>query len=263
MNIHLSEYYNIYKSIYHSPSQLIKNITECWFNDNMYCPFCLTNSIEAFGNNHAVSDYYCNTCKEEFQLKSKKSKFGKIVTDGEYNKMVEAIYSRKTPNFFFLNYSSNIDHIINLIFVPKEFIVPSVIQKRNPLSSNAKRHGWTGCNIAIGSIPDKGKIYAVKDTKPIEKSIVKSRIISIDFLRRIKDIDSRGWLNDILFVLSEIKSEVITLDDMYMFVPLLKKLHPSNNNTEAKIRQQLQILRDNGVVEFIGRGIYKKIGCNI
>jgi len=32
-----------------------------------------------------------------------------------------------------------------------------------------------------------------------------------------------------------------------------------NNNIEAKIRQQLQILRDNGVVEFIGRGLYKKV----
>lgn len=158
----------------------------------MYCPFCLTNSIEAFGNNHAVSDYYCNTCKEEFQLKSKKSKFGKIITDGEYNKMIEAIYSQQTPNFFFLNYSSNIEHIINLIFVPKEFIVPSVIQKRKPLSSNAKRYGWTGCNIVIGSIPNKGKIYTIKDAKPIEKSIVKSNIISIDFLRRNKRCRFKG-----------------------------------------------------------------------
>lgn len=51
------------------------------------------------------------------------------MTDGEYNKMIEAIYSQKTPNFFFLNYSSNIEYVINLIFVPKEFIVPSTIQK--------------------------------------------------------------------------------------------------------------------------------------
>lgn len=83
------------------------------------------------------------------------------------------------------------------------------------------------------------------------------------FYEGIKDVDSRGWLNDILFVLSEIKSEVVTLDDIYMFAPLLKKLHPTNNNIQAKIRQQLQILRDNGVVEFIGRGIYKKIEGNL
>lgn len=258
MNVYLTKYYNDYKSIYKSPSQLIRNISEHWFNDNMYCPFCLTNSIEAFSNNHAVSDYYCGKCKEEFQLKSKKSKLGKTVTDGEYNKMIEAIYSQKTPNFFFLNYSSNIEYIIDLIFVPKEFIVPSTIQKRNPLSSSAKRYGWTGCNIVIGLIPDKGKIYTIKDTKPVEKSIVRNNIISIGFLRRIKDVDSRGWLNDILFALSEIRSEFFTLEDMYTFVPLLKRLHPNNNNIEAKIRQQLQILRDNDVIEFIGRGLYRK-----
>jgi type II restriction enzyme len=260
MNVSIAEYYSNYKTLYHSPSQLIRNITESWFKDNMYCPFCLTSSIKAFGNNHAVSDYYCNICREEFQLKSKKNKFGKVITDGEYNKMIEAIYSHKTPNFFFLSYSANIEYINNLILVPKEFIVPSVIQKRKPLSIHAKRSGWTGCNIAIGSIPDKGKVFTIKDSKPIEKSLVKSNIISIDFLRRIKDVDSRGWLSDILFIVSEIKQEVFALDDVYKFVPVLKKLHPNNNNVEAKIRQQLQMLRGNGVIEFIGRGLYKKIG---
>jgi len=245
MDVYLKKYYNFYKSVYKSPSQLISNISEHWFDDNMYCPFCLTNSIEAFGNNHAVSDYYCCRCKEEFQLKSKRGKLGKTVTDGEYNKMIEAIHSHNTPNFFFLNYSSNIEYVIDLLFVPKEFIVPSIIQKRRPLSSNAKRYGWTGCNIAIGLIQDIGKIYAIKDKKPINKNIVRNNIISIEFLRKIKDVDSRGWLNDILFVISEIKSEVFTLTDVYMFVPLLKKLHPNNNNIEAKIRQQLQVLREN------------------
>ncbi|MEN6314190.1 MAG: DpnI domain-containing protein [Clostridiaceae bacterium] len=259
MNVSIREYYNNYKTLYHSPSQLIRNITESWFSDNMYCPFCLTPSIEAFSNNHAVSDYYCSICSEEFQLKSKKNKFGNIITDGEYNKMIEAIYSQSTPNFFFLNYSANIEYINNLILVPKEFIVPSVIHKRKPLSIHAMRSGWTGCNIAIGSIPDKGKIYTIKDSKPIEKSLVKSNIISIDFLRKIKDVDSRGWLNDILFIVSEIKPEFFTLDDVYKFVPILKKLHPTNNNIEAKIRQQLQVLRDNTVIEFIERGLYKKI----
>lgn len=258
MNIYLTEYYNDYKPFYKSPSQLIRKISERWFNENMYCPYCLTNSIEAYANNHAVSDYYCSKCKEEFQLKSKKSKLGKTVTDGEYYKMIQAIYSLETPNFFFLNYSSDIEYIIDLVFIPKEFIVPSIIQKRKPLSSNAKRHGWIGCNIAIGLIPDKGKIYAIKDSIPVEKGIVRNNIISIDFLRRIKDVDSRGWLNDILFVLSQIRSEIFTLEDVYMFVPFLKKLHPNNNNIEAKIRQQLQILRDNEVIEFTERGLYRK-----
>jgi type II restriction enzyme len=33
--------------------------------------------------------------------------------------------------------------------------------------------------------------------------------------------------------------------------------HPSNNNVKAKIRQQLQFLRDKGVLDFVGRGQYR------
>ena len=47
---------------------------------------------------------------------------------------------------------------------------------------------------------------------------------------------------------------------MYDFVNELKIKHPTNNNIEAKIRQQLQFLRDKGFVEFTSRGSYRKIG---
>ena len=49
-----------------------------------------------------------------------------------------------------------------------------------------------------------------------------------------------------------------TLKDMYSFVQELSIKHPNNNNVEAKIRQQLQFLRDKGFVEFTSRGSYRK-----
>ena len=45
---------------------------------------------------------------------------------------------------------------------------------------------------------------------------------------------------------------------MYSFVDQLKARHPRNNNVEAKIRQQLQFLRDKGLIEFISPGVYRK-----
>jgi type II restriction enzyme len=36
----------------------------------------------------------------------------------------------------------------------------------------------------------------------------------------------------------------------------LKARHPSNNNIQAKIRQQLQFLRDRNIIDFIGHGKY-------
>lgn len=56
-----------------------------------------------------------------------------------------------------------------------------------------------------------------------------------------------------------IEREYFNLSDIYMYEPFLKKLHPDNNNIRAKIRQQLQILRDKGFIVFLGGGKYRKL----
>ncbi|MDK2917487.1 MAG: hypothetical protein PWQ37_220 [Candidatus Petromonas sp.] len=196
MNIELRKYYERYIESYKSQSQLARVVTENWFIDNMYCPFCTSDNITDFPNNYPVADFYCNSCKEEFQLKSKKNGMGRVITDGEYNKMIDAIYYGKTPNFFFLNYTFDMAYVNNLLIVPKEFILPTCIKKRKPLSKKAKRAGWTGCNILLNAIPDKGKIYAIRQKKVIEKDKVRNNIVSIDFIKKIKNLESRGWLSN-------------------------------------------------------------------
>ena len=71
-------------------------------------------------------------------------------------------------------------------------------------------------------------------------------------------IESRGWLFDVLNCVERLGS-IFTLKQMYEFVEELKIKHPNNNNIEAKIRQQLQFLRDKGFIDFSSRGNYKKI----
>jgi type II restriction enzyme len=44
---------------------------------------------------------------------------------------------------------------------------------------------------------------------------------------------------------------------MYVFEEELRKKYPNNNFIKDKLRQQLQILRDRGYLEFVGRGIYR------
>ena len=56
-----------------------------------------------------------------------------------------------------------------------------------------------------------------------------------------------------------IKKETFSLEDVYKFEEKLKLKYPSNNFIKDKIRQQLQVLRDKGIIEFISRGNYKKI----
>lgn len=48
-----------------------------------------------------------------------------------------------------------------------------------------------------------------------------------------------------------------TLDEVYTFESLLSKKHPNNRHVKDKIRQQLQVLRDKGYLEFLGDGLYK------
>ena len=65
-----------------------------------------------------------------------------------------------------------------------------------------------------------------------------------------------GWtqwtddLVDVLIAMNLIEGSSFTLQQVYKFENLLEKLHPTNRHIKAKIRQQLQILRDFGVVEF-------------
>ena len=47
------------------------------------------------------------------------------------------------------------------------------------------------------------------------------------------------------------------LQDIYDFENDLNLLHPENNNIKAKIRQQLQLLRDKNYFEFLERGKYR------
>ena len=66
----------------------------------------------------------------------------------------------------------------------------------------------------------------------------------------------RGWTSDVLKIVQDIGDE-FTLNDIYKYENYFKELHPLNNNIQAKIRQQLQILRDNKILEFKERGTYK------
>lgn len=47
------------------------------------------------------------------------------------------------------------------------------------------------------------------------------------------------------------------LSDVYAHVDALAELHPKNAHVRDKIRQQLQLLRDLGLLEFLGAGSYR------
>ncbi len=46
-------------------------------------------------------------------------------------------------------------------------------------------------------------------------------------------------------------------NDLYALVPRLRKIHPKNHNVQAKIRQQLQKLRDSGKLIHVSSGHWR------
>ena len=241
---------------YKSNSQKIRVMSENWIANNMFCPICGNPHISNLSNNMPVADLSCDYCGEIFELKSRHGNIGNKIADGAYSTMIKRITSSDNPDLFVMQYSTDLQ-VINLTLIPKFFFTPSVIEKRKPLSTTAKRAGWVGCNILYSSIPKQGKITIihsqnVSDIKTVTEEYAKTKKLQID------NIENRGWLLDVLACVNAINSVDFSLNDIYEFVELLQEKHINNKNVEAKIRQQLQILRDKGFIEFLGRGHYRK-----
>lgn len=242
---------------YKSNSQIARLLTENWVLNNSYCPNCGSLPLNEFENNRPVADFYCKKCNEEFELKSKKGSLSSTITDGSYSSMIERINSENNPNFFFLTYTKN--WIVNdFLIIPKQFFTPDIIIKRPPLKDTARRAGWVGCNINLSKISDSGKVFLVKNSQIIDSKIVNAMFRKTLFLRE-KSKEAKGWVIDIMNCVDAIKKESFSLDEIYAFEGKLKVKYPNNNFIKDKIRQQLQILRDKGIIEFVGRGKYKKV----
>ncbi|GAA4033207.1 type-2 restriction enzyme DpnI [Flavobacterium cheonhonense] len=242
---------------YKSNSQIARVLTEGWVKQNSYCPSCGEKPLNDYENNRPVADFHCLKCSEEFELKSKAGKFSNTITDGAYNSMIQRITSETNPNFFFLTYDKNLT-VNNFLIIPKQFFTPDIIIKRKPLSETAKRAGWIGCNIDISKVSELGKIFLINNSKIINPENVQTAFNKTIFLRN-KSQESKGWLLDILNCIESIPKTEFNLADIYSFEDKLKQKHPNNNFIKDKIRQQLQYLRDKGIIEFNGRGTYKKV----
>jgi type II restriction enzyme len=75
-------------------------------------------------------------------------------------------------------------------------------------------------------------------------------------LEKLK-VEARGWTLDVLNVVRGLGRREFTLAEVYAQEAALARLHPENRNVRPKIRQQLQVLRDLGLVEFLGHGRYR------
>jgi hypothetical protein len=67
--------------------------------------------------------------------------------------------------------------------------------------------------------------------------------------------DLVGWLKQIYNIIPDYE---FTTQHIYQHEPELAKLYPNNKNIRPKIRQQLQVLRDMGLIKHLGRSHWIK-----
>ena len=172
--------------------------------------------------------------------------------------MIDRLKSAKNPNFFWLNYNEKYE-VHNFFVIPKHYFIPSIIEKRKPLSSTARRAWWVGCNILLDPIPESGKIYYVQDGKNLAKWQVLENWSKTSFLWSTWNLETKGWLLDTMRCIDMLWKNTFSLKEIYDFEPYLAQLHPENNHIPDKIRQQLQKLIVHWYIKRLENGIYKKL----
>jgi type II restriction enzyme len=240
-----------------SRSQIARVVTEDWCAREMYCPGCDSEKLTKTKTGSPTCDFTCIGCKERFELKSGRHPFGSRIPDSAYSAMMAAIREDRTPNLLAVQYSATFG-VINLFLLPRYFIVETVIEKRPPLGLHARRAGWVGCNILLNRIPIDGRIAIVDRGIVAPADDVRTLFRKA---RRLKNLPvmSRGWTVDVLNAVRTLGKTDFSLADIYRFERRFAEQHANNQNIRPKIRQQLQVLRDLGFLEFVERGQYRLV----
>lgn len=157
---------------------------------------------------------------------------------------------------FYIHYKPDTYSVKDVILIPKHFLAPQTIIKRRPLSARSHRHGWVGCFIDVARIPESGKIVIISNgqSKDVE-SVIKEYNKTL-FLRE-ESAKLRGWTLDVMLCIEKLGKSRFDINEVYSSANELERLHPENRYIKAKIRQQLQKLRDHGFLRFAGSGKYE------
>ena len=169
--------------------------------------------------------------------------------------MLRAIQTGNAPHLMVLHYEREDWAVMNLLFVPRFAFTRTVLEKRKPLSPKARRAGWIGCNFLLDKIPLDARISLIHDGVAAQPIVVRKQFDRLKPLAELK-LEKRGWTLDTLNLVRSLGKQEFNLSDIYALENQFKSLHPDNRHIRDKIRQQLQILRDLGLLDFLAPGRY-------
>ena len=210
---------------YASRTQQARRISEDWVARHAYCLRCESGELTPTPANTETCDFVCPQCDHGYELKSKCGAFTTRVVDGAYGAMLRTIRANRTPTFLLLEYSRD----------------------------------WsiTGFTAIHHSLITESSIVAIIINERIEPPAqVRGSFRKLESLSQLSH-ERRNWAAIMLNLIRKLPEDSFKLSDVYKFEDQLKLIFPGNNNVKPKIRQQLQVLRDAGILTFLGGGKYR------
>lgn len=239
---------------YKSSAQRARVISESWTKTNGFCLACSSDVLRPTAANTRSTDFICISCEHRYELKSFERRPSKSLVDGAYASMISRIFDGTAPTLLLMERSQDWQ-IVSFSAINSLFLTPDIIDRRQPLSASARRAGWVGCNIRLDRLAPGGEVHIVNNGVARTKQDAR-----IDFQRFLKlkalKPGERGWTALILSTVRNLGSSHFTLDEVYAKEQIFSSRFPNNHNVRAKIRQQLQVLRDLGYISFDGGGHY-------
>jgi type II restriction enzyme len=239
---------------YVSSPQKTRVVTEAWIKNHGYCLACESDRLLQTSANTQARDFECERCGHPYELKSASSPFKSRVVDGAYASMMRRIRTSTVPSFLLLHYTASWQ-IMSLSVIHHTLITSSAIEQRKALGPTARRAGWIGCNILLTGIPPEGRIPLIVNGRTMPKEESRALFAVTERLSTLSP-HGRGWAASVLRLLHGFRKERFSIEDAYTLEPELSRLFPANRHVRPKIRQQLQVLRDAGLISFESRGIY-------
>jgi type II restriction enzyme len=235
---------------------MARAITENWFEREVYCLACTSKHLQATRDGTPFKDFSCPKCGQPYELKSSARVHGDIVTDGGYDSMMRKIQEPRAPALMLAHYSPQWC-IEGLLAIHPVFLIPEVVRKRGkPHIRPISRKPYWMCDFNLAFVPADGRIALVKSS--IVSPASKVRQLYKESLRFAELSEKkRGWAALVLAAVRKIGKTEFTLAEVYAFEQEMHAAYPQNSHVRDKIRQQMQVLRDLGYLEFAGRGEYR------
>ena len=175
---------------YVSQAQRSRVISEAWFSANAYCLSCDSNSLKPTEANTKARDFVCQSCRQNYELKTFKVQPKRRLIDGAYQPLMDRILDGSAPALMMLE-RDNQWQVRSLTAVHHLFLTPEIVERRKPLALTARRAGWVGCNIRLDLIASDAKVNIISGGKIHDRRLVRQAFQRFANLERIAP--TRGW----------------------------------------------------------------------